>query len=80
MEILEDVLNRASAGDDDAEGLLSLLVTHGKPKEIVIALDEALGNLVNRNTADNSDDEDTDATKLGLDFLSKVYTYKHIVQ
>ncbi|KAG8979902.1 hypothetical protein FRC05_007345 [Tulasnella sp. 425] len=68
MEILEDVLKRASAGDNGAEELFCLLMTCGRPKEVVIALEEALGNLANQNAAIDSTtaEEDADATKLSL--------------
>lgn len=67
MEILEDVLKRASDEDDGAEELFSLLMNNGRPKEIIIALDEALGNLSHENTSDSSQDEDdNDVTKLCL--------------
>lgn len=68
MEILEDVLKRASAGDSGADELFSLLMTCGRPKEVVIALEEALGNLANQNAASDSTtaEEDADVTKLSL--------------
>lgn len=69
MEILENVLKRASGGDDGAEELFCLLMDCGRPKEIVIALDEALGNFTHQSTADSpqdEEDEDEDVTKLCL--------------
>ncbi|KAG9051326.1 hypothetical protein FS837_009593 [Tulasnella sp. UAMH 9824] len=67
MEILGDVLERASNEDDGAEELFSLLMNNGRPKEIIIALDEALGNLSHKTTSDSlQDEEDNDATKLCL--------------
>ncbi|KAG8938868.1 hypothetical protein FRC00_014383 [Tulasnella sp. 408] len=67
MEILEDVLKRASEEDDGAEELFSLLMNNGRPKEVIIALDEALGNLSHENASDSSQDEEgSDVTKLRL--------------
>ncbi|KAG8889752.1 hypothetical protein FRC00_014428, partial [Tulasnella sp. 408] len=63
MEILEDVLKRASDEDDGAEELFSLLMNNGRPKEVIIALDEALGNLSHENVSQGEEDN---VTKLCL--------------
>ncbi|KAG9012952.1 hypothetical protein FRB90_006388 [Tulasnella sp. 427] len=67
MDVLAEVLLRASEGDSDANELFSLLVTHGKSKEVIIALDEVFDTFSSQNTLDETElDEDTNAGTLTL--------------
>lgn len=74
MEILPDALSRAAGGDKDAETVFVILASSGRAKEIVIALDEALGNVANPERVDDTDVEvETAATALEL--LVRGYTF-----